>query len=194
MRRTVPQSQSHNCPQNAGRAQLLLLLGSCRCCQVTSPSSRTHRVAPSPPRRTLIICKNAKRGPKLLKFNLFLTSTYKFFTRFFFFCFFLACHSLGAFLVACSTLQSFAERAQAAAAANKETGLIHNSRRFCILHYISPLHCPCLPPQFAVLSFAFSFPFAVSASVPLAHSSALFPAYQLSVFELKMPADKFVNH
>lgn len=53
-------------------------------------------------RRTLIICKNAKCGPKLLKFNLFLTSTYKFFQSF-------SClQHLGAFLVACSTLQSFA--------------------------------------------------------------------------------------
>lgn len=97
---------SHNCPQNAG------LSTSCCCCcccgvrqlpQLLSLSlSGDKSFEPRNRRRTLIICKNAKCGPKLLKFNLFLTSTYKFFQSF-------SClQHLGAFLVACSTLQSFA--------------------------------------------------------------------------------------
>lgn len=183
---------SHNCPQNAGQSA-----SSCCCCgvgqlpQLLSLSlSGDKSFEARNRRRTLIICKNAKCGPKLLKFNLFLTSTYKFAHWFFFFHFSCLQH-LGAFLVACSTLQSFAVQQ-----IKKLVSLITRGNfAFCIIvppFPSFPIPLAVLSWQFAVLSFAFSFPFVLSFST--SSSLSLFAAYQLSVFELKMPADKFVNH
>lgn len=140
---------------------------SCCCCcgvrqlpQLLSLSlSGDKSFEPRNRRRTLIICKNAKCGPKLLKFNLFLTSTYKFFQSFFF------------FLLAApwGILSCMFDAAILCCAANKETGLIHNSRQFCILHYIPPL--PLFSFPLAVLSWQFS--------VSHSHSHSFSPSLSL---------------